>query len=737
MSSKRKRTSSLSPVWSLEGNEGDSLFLIIVFRLLLEICWNVLVVVVCRLFPFIGNWPSPMSGMVSVLSFLKLLVKIICNRAELFSTSRTNKKYGEINKFFDRISFSDGILRLEINARIDGERLSIGQIKLRTSWFREESISSGSIVLFGAETGERKATKRFVRLDLSLFVVAGGGKTTLVEYLAEINDEKRRWSKKGWSRGVVVQEIIFIWSIWVKRVILPIYSVVRNRSIPFSSSNRSLSREFTFENKSKCVFHRSFLWLNIDLQKSIQSKRNKEAVKSIFQPTKKSFSLRKQLIILRQSVKINSKSALLFRFVEVRQRGFLRPQTFSLSVFSRISLLFFKRREMASGFSRMKSIWPRHKLFNCAVELSKVTEERCGWLNEGQTHSSALVFSPLHKTNKRSFDMRTSVCSAAWIPRWGRRQKRYSHQHSKSRPVDSNVVSSLIWKVRRSIRFTEFYLDCRWTRRSRIEEKYLSQTNSPREDIERIITFYLDIQTRVKRFLFTSSSRTNNRICIPSSSRSQDRLSSFDCETLSRFPSWATTLCRALLEVNLVLWLRERRREKDILFVGTLVEFLQSIRSVVYFSHQGQKLIQQIIWRTWETRDRSSSIFSRRLEGKPTIFKISQMKIEGDQARKYLEMTSYFVHQRWLLDSGDISCPLPPFSRLFSLSWFEISASVVSCCLVLSCLCGIKSWSWVRTRPNPNSDKPFDEKTKVKIFTSTTVDENLRHIIRVRLSSKF
>ena len=82
-----RRTSSLSPVWSLEGNGGDSLCRIVVFRLLLEICGNVLVVVVCRLFrfrfPFIGNWRSPMSGMLSVLSLLILLVKVIGDRSSI------------------------------------------------------------------------------------------------------------------------------------------------------------------------------------------------------------------------------------------------------------------------------------------------------------------------------------------------------------------------------------------------------------------------------------------------------------------------------------------------------------------------------------------------------------------------------------------------------------------------------------------------------------------------------
>ena len=131
-----------------KGTKAIRFFWSLCFVFFWTICSNVLAVVVCRLFrfrflvlfPFIENWRSSMSWIVSVLSFLKLLVKVICNRAELFSTSTTNKNYGEINKFFDRISVSDGTLRLEINGRIDGERFSIGHIKLER--FRESSIDS-------------------------------------------------------------------------------------------------------------------------------------------------------------------------------------------------------------------------------------------------------------------------------------------------------------------------------------------------------------------------------------------------------------------------------------------------------------------------------------------------------------------------------------------------------------------------------------------------------------------
>jgi len=47
-----------------------------------------------------------------------------------------------------------------------------------------------------------------------------------------------------------------------------------------------------------------------------------------------------------------------------------------------------------------------------------------------------------------------------------------------------------------------------------IVDKYLSQTNIPREYIDRIVTFYIDIQMKVKNFLLTSSSTSNNRIAV-------------------------------------------------------------------------------------------------------------------------------------------------------------------------------------------------------------------------------
>lgn len=65
-------------------------------------------------------------------------------------------------------------------------------------------------------------------------------------------------------------------------------------------------------------------------------------------------------------------------------------------------------------------------------------------------------------------------------------------------------------------RFTELFVD-ECDDRSEfvtIVDKYLNQTNIPREYIDRIVTFYIDIQTKVKNFLLTSSSISNNRITI-------------------------------------------------------------------------------------------------------------------------------------------------------------------------------------------------------------------------------
>ncbi|CAF4424560.1 unnamed protein product, partial [Adineta steineri] len=53
-----------------------------------------------------------------------------------------------------------------------------------------------------------------------------------------------------------------------------------------------------------------------EIQKSIQSKRYKEAIKLMLKYTDKDSSLRTQLIKLRESLKAKNKSALIFRFVE-------------------------------------------------------------------------------------------------------------------------------------------------------------------------------------------------------------------------------------------------------------------------------------------------------------------------------------------------------------------------------------------------------------------------------------
>ncbi len=65
-------------------------------------------------------------------------------------------------------------------------------------------------------------------------------------------------------------------------------------------------------------------------------------------------------------------------------------------------------------------------------------------------------------------------------------------------------------------RFTELFVD-ECDERSDftiIVDKYLNQTNIPKEYIDRIVTFYMDIQIKVKNFLLTSSSTSNNRIAV-------------------------------------------------------------------------------------------------------------------------------------------------------------------------------------------------------------------------------
>lgn len=65
-------------------------------------------------------------------------------------------------------------------------------------------------------------------------------------------------------------------------------------------------------------------------------------------------------------------------------------------------------------------------------------------------------------------------------------------------------------------RFTEFFVDECDDRAeySIIVDKYLQQTNIPKEYIDRIVTFYMEIQMKVKNFLLTSSSTSNNRIAV-------------------------------------------------------------------------------------------------------------------------------------------------------------------------------------------------------------------------------
>ena len=54
-----------------------------------------------------------------------------------------------------------------------------------------------------------------------------------------------------------------------------------------------------------------------NIKKLIQSKQYKEAIRRMIKYTDKNSSLRNQLIQLRESFKLNNRSALIFRFIEV------------------------------------------------------------------------------------------------------------------------------------------------------------------------------------------------------------------------------------------------------------------------------------------------------------------------------------------------------------------------------------------------------------------------------------
>ena len=66
------------------------------------------------------------------------------------------------------------------------------------------------------------------------------------------------------------------------------------------------------------------------------------------------------------------------------------------------------------------------------------------------------------------------------------------------------------------VSFTELFVDeCEdRSEYTIIVDKYLNQTNIPKEYIDRIVTFYIDIQMKVKNFFLTSSSTSNNRIAV-------------------------------------------------------------------------------------------------------------------------------------------------------------------------------------------------------------------------------
>lgn len=78
-------------------------------------------------------------------------------------------------------------------------------------------------------------------------------------------------------------------------------------------------RSIWIRSRSNEIFSTRILFLMI-VQKSIQAKKYKEAVKLMIKYTESNSTLKIQLLKLRESLKSNSKSALLFRFVEVSKQ---------------------------------------------------------------------------------------------------------------------------------------------------------------------------------------------------------------------------------------------------------------------------------------------------------------------------------------------------------------------------------------------------------------------------------
>ncbi|CAF1119887.1 unnamed protein product, partial [Rotaria sordida] len=287
------------------------------------------------------------------------------------------------------------------------------------------------------------------------------------------------------------------------------------------------------------------------VQKSIQSKRYKEAIKLMIKYIDTNSPLKNQLIKLRQSFKSKNKSALIFRFVEGSLVQALRNGDWIL--LDEINLASSETLQLLSGVLE--------------------SEQGTIWLTERGDKQSIVR----HK-NFRLFGCMNPASDVG------------------KRDIPIGIRN----------RFTEFFVD-ECDERSEyliIVDKYLNQTNIPKEYIDRIVTFYIDIQNKVKNFLLTSSSTSNNRISITYSLR---------------------TLCRALKYVATTQW--SGKSYSRALFEGFCLSFFSQLDRSYY--HDVQKLIHQII-----------------LQEKPsieTLLKSSQMIVSKEYSKKYIEIKNYLI----------------------------------------------------------------------------------------------
>ncbi|CAF1389080.1 unnamed protein product, partial [Rotaria sp. Silwood1] len=352
----------------------------------------------------------------------------------------------------------------------------------------------------------------------------GGGKTTLVQYLAQKTGNRLHIINLSQQSDAVD--------------LLGGYK-------PFDSVLllKQIYRDFSIEQLTNNYIE--------EVQKSIQSKRYKEAIKLMIKYTDKNSSLRKQLIKLRESFKSKTKSALIFRFIEGSLVQALRNGDWIL--LDEINLASSETLQLLSGILE--------------------SEQGTIWLAERGDKQPIVR----HK-NFRLFGCMNPASDVG------------------KRDIPIGIRN----------RFTELFVD-ECDERSEyliIVDKYLNQTNIPKEYIDRIVTFYIDIQTKVKNFLLTSSSTSSNRVSITYSLR---------------------TLCRALRYVAITQW--TGKSYSRALFEGFCLSFFSQLDRSYY--HDVQKLIHQII-----------------LQEKPSIevlLKSSQMIVSKENSKKYIEIKNYLI----------------------------------------------------------------------------------------------